>query len=199
MFLNNEFTKEYYKIIDKYKNQPKEGYMEKHHIIPKSFGGKDVKSNTVWLTASDHFECHKLLVKMTEGKYKIKMWNALWRMMNKQSHNQQRDYVFTNEEYEQARIQHSINQSQRMSGINNPFYGKTHSNETRSIMSNLKKGKTYEEIMGIEKASEMRLRRSFEQVGKIKGPQKKITCPHCGKIGGESIMKRWHNDNCKLK
>ncbi len=28
--------------------------------------------------------------------------------------------------------------------------------------------------------------------------QIKITCPHCGKIGSEVNMKRWHFDNCKL-
>jgi predicted GIY-YIG superfamily endonuclease len=26
---------------------------------------------------------------------------------------------------------------------------------------------------------------------------KKITCPHCGKTGGETSMKRWHFNNCK--
>jgi hypothetical protein len=29
--------------------------------------------------------------------------------------------------------------------------------------------------------------------------RQQIVCPHCGKIGGQSIMKRWHFDNCKLK
>jgi hypothetical protein len=27
----------------------------------------------------------------------------------------------------------------------------------------------------------------------------KIECPHCGKIGENNAMKRWHFDNCKLK
>ena len=27
----------------------------------------------------------------------------------------------------------------------------------------------------------------------------KLTCPHCGKIGGGSAMMRWHFDNCKNK
>jgi len=32
----------------------------------------------------------------------------------------------------------------------------------------------------------------------IKGkPQPQITCPHCGKTGGESNMKRYHFDKCK--
>lgn len=28
---------------------------------------------------------------------------------------------------------------------------------------------------------------------------KKVNCPHCGKTGAVSQMKRWHLDNCKLK
>jgi len=35
-----------------------------------------------------------------------------------------------------------------------------------------------------------------KQRGKIR---RKETCPHCGKQGGEGIMKRWHFDNCKYK
>ena len=30
-------------------------------------------------------------------------------------------------------------------------------------------------------------------------PRPKLTCPHCGQEGGNSSMKRWHFDNCKLK
>ena len=28
-------------------------------------------------------------------------------------------------------------------------------------------------------------------------PQEKVECPHCGKVGGKSIMKHYHFDNCK--
>jgi group I intron endonuclease len=28
-------------------------------------------------------------------------------------------------------------------------------------------------------------------------PKEKVTCPHCGKIGGKPIMNRYHFDNCK--
>jgi hypothetical protein len=31
------------------------------------------------------------------------------------------------------------------------------------------------------------------------GPQAKVTCPHCGKIGGVGNMKRWHFDKCPKK
>ena len=30
-------------------------------------------------------------------------------------------------------------------------------------------------------------------------PLEKVECPHCGKIGGNSGMKRYHFDNCKMK
>lgn len=30
-------------------------------------------------------------------------------------------------------------------------------------------------------------------------PDIKIECPHCKKVGGTSIMKRWHFSNCKYK
>lgn len=31
----------------------------------------------------------------------------------------------------------------------------------------------------------------------MKKPKSKIECPHCNKIGGSGIMKRWHFNNCK--
>jgi hypothetical protein len=34
--------------------------------------------------------------------------------------------------------------------------------------------------------------------GVVTFTQKQITCPHCNKIGGATMMKRWHLDNCKF-
>jgi hypothetical protein len=31
----------------------------------------------------------------------------------------------------------------------------------------------------------------------IKGPQPKVTCPHCGTIGGNNVMMRHHFNRCK--
>ena len=79
-------------------------YVEQHHIIPRSLKGSDLKENTVYMPATDHFKCHQLLTEMTEGADKGKMWNGLWRMMNKQSRNQDRDFTFNPEDYKTARI-----------------------------------------------------------------------------------------------
>jgi len=29
--------------------------------------------------------------------------------------------------------------------------------------------------------------------------QKLIKCPHCGMVGGNATMPRWHFDNCKYR
>lgn len=56
--------------------------------------------------------------------------------------------------------------------------GKNKSPETRKKLSDAAKGKT-----------------PWNKGKKIK----QITCPHCGKIGGNGLMQRWHFDNCKSK
>jgi hypothetical protein len=97
-----------------------------------------------------------------------------------------------------------------MSGNNNPMWGKT----------SFAKGKTYEEIYGGEKAKELKKMRvevatgrklseeslkkmansiSKSTKGILKGSQKIVTCIHCGKTGGVSLMNRWHFTNCKFK
>lgn len=57
-------------------------YYELHHILPKSMGGTDEKSNLVLLTAKEHVVCHHLLTKMTTGQDKSKMLYAYWSLIN---------------------------------------------------------------------------------------------------------------------
>ena len=57
--------------------------MEKHHIIPRSFGGGNTKNNIVKLTAREHFLCHLLLTKMTTGVNRHKMLHAFMLMKGK--------------------------------------------------------------------------------------------------------------------
>ena len=56
--------KRYDKIINHYRNTIVEGYVEKHHIVPKCMGGTDNIKNLVALPAKAHFICHYLLHKM---------------------------------------------------------------------------------------------------------------------------------------
>ena len=90
-------------IIDRARTRKTSGYVEKHHIIPKSLGGSNSKSNLVELTAREHYIIHKLLVEMYPTNKKMRY--ALWGMSNQlNSNNNDRDYRVTSREYERARI-----------------------------------------------------------------------------------------------
>lgn len=86
------------------------GYVEEHHILPKSFGlgGIKDKENYAYLTAREHFVCHRLLAKMFSGKFKVKMNFALYSMRltvkrNKQLTLTSRDYEVMKKAYSYAR------------------------------------------------------------------------------------------------
>jgi hypothetical protein len=82
MYLQNKYTNWYYSIITKALLQVNDGsYREKHHIIPKSIGGNNDPTNLVKLTPKEHYICHLLLTKMTEGPNRHKMWYAHYMMM----------------------------------------------------------------------------------------------------------------------
>jgi hypothetical protein len=80
--------------------------------------------------------------------------------------------------------------SEKMSGENNPFYGKKQSSESRKKISESNKGK-----------NKLRTKEHNIKIGlSNKGKKMEIiSCPHCNKTGGSTLMKRWHFDNCKLK
>lgn len=81
------------------------GYCEKHHILPKSFGlgGYRDFNNYVFLTAREHFIAHRLLAKMfsKENKFYFKMIYAINLMTNANSYN----FPISNRIYEYIRIE----------------------------------------------------------------------------------------------
>ncbi len=125
-------------------------YTERHHIIPRCMGGTNEKSNLVKLTAREHFLCHWLLWKQHRTP---KLGFAFNCMRFSSKSNQQR--VYTSFEYECMSIANAEASrllltgkarpelSERNRGKNNPFYGKHHSEETKAILSEKRKGKSY--------------------------------------------------------
>lgn len=59
------YKKIYDSICNRAKDRKIEGYVERHHIIPKSKGGSNDSSNIVELTAREHLLCHWLLARHT--------------------------------------------------------------------------------------------------------------------------------------
>jgi len=106
---------------------------DSHHIIPKCMGGSNDKSNKVLLTPREHFIVHRLLTKMVDSPYKKSMYCAIVRFLGK---NADRSLIKKNS----RTYQNIIEQNRKhMSGVNNPFYGKTHSKETREFISKFNK------------------------------------------------------------
>lgn len=108
-FLDNKYTKWYFQIVEHRQNNRPEGYTERHHIIPRCMKGTNDASNLVYLTAREHFVCHHLLVKMTSGKSKNKLWYALNNMLMR-SDNQKR-YIPSSRTYQYIKEQISQVQS----------------------------------------------------------------------------------------
>jgi len=87
IFLPNKYSKIYFELIYKRKiikplNKSEDLYTEVHHIIPRCLGGDNKSENLVRLTYREHYICHRLLIKMTEGKSKAKLYTSLIIMGN---------------------------------------------------------------------------------------------------------------------
>jgi len=225
MLTQNKYKKTYDKIISNAlsKNRDKkDGYFEKHHILPKSLGGDNTRDNLVLLTAREHYICHKLLTRCTTGENRKKMFCAMW-AFNRSSANQNR-FIINSHDYEYVRKFISETFSKDRKGKH--LVGHTLSKEHKEKLSKSLKGKKKTEqtknrmkeswrnrsprsaahCEAISKANKGRIlsqetRQKMSESKKGKNPshtQIKWTCEHCNKTGiGISNYNRWHGNNCK--
>ncbi len=181
--LTNKYSKRYYKITSNAKQRTTEGYTELHHIIPQSMGGSNDKENLVDLTAREHFICHWLLIKMTEGKDRSKMLYALNGMKAENKYQQRYHTKITARVYEKYRIEHAHNHSETMKG--KPAWNKgrklegieleEHRERTRNRTVDLDKRamgqqKRIAKVTGRKDSDEAKLKKSLALKGKLKGP-----------------------------
>lgn len=208
MYLTNKYTTWYNNIIAKAQARVNQtGYTEKHHIIPKSLGGSNSPENLVKLTAKEHFVCHRLLVKMTDGNNRRKMSNAAWGMAHLKNQYQTQRYKVTSNLYASLKpyMKKSPESIERMraklKGRKQPPRSPEHSaklgryvrtDEHKQNISALRKAQT-----GLQKrTTETKQKMSDWQKGVSKP---KVSCEHCGKESSLMNYHRWHGDNCKLK
>lgn len=178
--LTNKYSKLYHKITLNAKQRITEGYTERHHIIPQSLGGSDEKENLVELTAREHFICHWLLIKMTEGDEKGKMLYALQGMKAENKFQNRYHTTITARVYEKYRLEHAENHSKRMKGRKawNKGIPQTEEHKEKNRQAALKRPpKTQESIdkwresrAGYKDSEETRLKKSLALKGKYKGP-----------------------------
>ncbi len=208
----------YNEIIERAKNRINVGYIEKHHIIPKSMGGTNDKDNIVELTAREHFIAHWLLYRIYPHEKSIIY--AFWMMSNRFKN-------FSSIAYEESKNAHSENHkkfkhstetkkiiSEKRKEQGNNWNGKTHTVESKLKMSESAKNKNMsdgakssrnkkmsESALGVKKSKEHRKNIALAKAG-TNNPMygkkaKQVTCPHCNKTLGVNMASRYHFDNCK--
>ena len=132
--------------------------LHNHHILPKHLKtGIPDKENIVLLSVEDHKKAHLLLAEcFTDGSYEKNSNLLAFNLLNKKS-------ISDQETLKNVYID--------MSGENNPFYGKKHSEGTRKKLSELttknKKNKSYEEYYGSEDKSNLEKEKRKNGVKKV--------------------------------
>ena len=135
-----DYTKIYNQIIKRAQNRKLEGYVEKHHIVPKCIRGLDVKENIVKLTAREHFLCHMLLCEIHPLEYKLK--HALFLMAIGKQKVREKTYVIGSRVYERLKTEYS----EMLTG--KPQTQETKNKKSKSMLD-VWSGKTKEEMSEI--------------------------------------------------
>ena len=213
-FIENKYSRTYFKIIDRAKSRTKDDeYYEKHHIVPKSIGGTDDQDNIAILTAREHFICHLLLPKFTQGENSYKMLCAVNKMLCAKE--DQSRYLPSSRLYEIIRKEfsnaHSIYMTGRFVGDKHHSFGKIRSVEYREKISKALVGRIpakmqcehclkeisagpFKKYHGDRCTENKNI--SLSDLESRKKTKKKV-CPYCNKEAEVGSYGRWHGDKCK--
>lgn len=127
-------------------NGCKNGYFERHHIIPKCLGGSNDKSNLIDLYAEEHFHAHKLLAQEYPENGKLVSAYAMMAFI-KNEHQKRvelssKDYLLARETFSQLMKKKWQDENYRNTQSNNlikrwknPSYRKSQS-ERRTELNN---------------------------------------------------------------
>lgn len=185
---NSHYVDRYFKFINACTSQQNLGYVEQHHILPKSMFPQfsdlsDHTFNSARLTGRQHFIAHWMLAKAYGGK----MWSAFWMMCNRVSQK-----GISSKVYEVTKQQHSATHGQYLKELyaNNPelklsmshvgerngFFGKTHSEETRAklrgrVVSKETREKISESRTGATQSEETIKKRVAKTTGQTRSPE----------------------------
>ena len=192
------------------------GYREQHHIVPRCIGGGDEKENLVYLTAKEHYVAHHLLYMHYKTPQLAYAWFSMtWRSDNQERHITSNQYerakrvmaeaareriIKSNPMdvpmYRQKVINHllSAENQKRIRETSNTPEAKQKKSLTMQRWCSTEEGKIYhrkrvENIKGIPRTEEVRLKCSVTQRGK---PKPKVQCLVCGVYVDVGNLKRWH-------
>lgn len=150
-----DYQRIYFKLVSRAISR--EGYVEKHHILPRCLGGVDNAENLVDLYPEEHYLAHLLLCKIYPGNQKL-----LYAAMNMTTGSMVNSGKRNNKVYGWLRRQYA----ESMSGDNNPSrrdpslqkdaakkrLGQKRSEETKARMSAAQKGRIFSEETKVKMA-----------------------------------------------
>lgn len=203
----------YEKLIKKAQSRSilKNIYRESHHIIPRSIGGNDEKTNLVELFPEEHLLAHLLLVKIYPCS------KSLLYAANMMAHCNGNDsqYRTSTKTYGWLRRKYSKMMQERMEGKNNHRYGVSMSDETKKKISESNKGKVcYWKGKKLPKTVREKMSNTRKENGVAAGEKnpmygknhsdytkKKISNNRKGKCVGEKnpMYRNTHSDETKAK
>ena len=217
VFLDNKYTKAYYKLMENALNREMgDLYYEKHHIVPKSFGGDDSIENLAFLFPREHYVAHHLLTKMVEGKDKMRMTFALHTFFH---FNKYRRLNFTARQYEYHKKEFVKACKNRVAWRNPDLYKFKHKETLEEFVGtvydfSMHSGLSRQEVNFLRVSSEdpsyaIRWIKKWgiwvdkledwsynkKKRSKIQTP---IVCEHCNKSVIPGNYSRWHGKNCKI-
>ena len=201
VFVNNKYLHWYEQLTVQ---SSTEGYLEKHHIVPKSI----IPNNTVVsLTARQHYIAHLLLIRCVNPIYRKKMLYAITAMKMRTAKNTK----FNARLFEKLKIEANISRSIALKGRTHSPEARAKikasralqviSDETKLKMSKAHKGrKNSAEAIERVRQSHIGSKRSEETKQKLREARKsypRLTCEHCNKTMVTVNYNRWHGSNCK--
>lgn len=104
------------------------GYVERHHVFPRSLGGDDSSANIISLSADDHFRAHLLLAKIYGGA----MWTAIQCMRGSTTLRGRTPSRIERKVFAMTRIHAAAMTSRRHA---DPVYNEAHRQKIRSAWS----------------------------------------------------------------
>jgi ribosomal protein S27AE len=221
----NKYSKWYFNLMHKARNRKSfNGYSETHHVIPRSLGGSNDKSNLVVLTAKEHYIAHALLWKMDFSKSDhIKMnhaFNAMCITKNSKKHGNidvkinsrlfeklkiERHVYFTTDPIVQERLKRVGKEvGQRPKGENFKkltslrFTGRTDTQGEKNGMYRRKHSEESIKKMKIVLKTRVYSKEVIERRNTAIRASARV-CEHCGKSCVLANYNRWHGIKCKMK
>jgi hypothetical protein len=221
----NKYQTWYRNITDRARSRTLEGYVERHHVIPRSLGGTDDANNLVSLTAREHFVCHWLLTKIYTGEARYKMINAMYIMRAEGPYQKRYESKITSRVYNTLREEYSKYISNLNKGRVQPLEENVKqkaaqtgrkrapfSDEWRAKMSKSKQGENNNRY-GVKITEDTRKKMREKAIGRkqsaetvqkkadaIRGSKReKKLCPHCDQQIAVNTYPRFHGDKCKQR